>query len=129
MHHDLLAELAGYRNELAIQNAAGNTGVLGEIRAEIDRVTGLITGRADALDTKADTYLESGSDVRGAEARVEARRLRTAAAPATENTAQSAPRETATTRRGRRAQRETPAPAAEDAPAGEDAPSGPNEED
>lgn len=111
MHHDLLAELAGYRNELTIQDAAGHADLVEQIEAEIARVSGLITGRADALDTKADTHLQSGADVLAAVARVEARRLRDGAAPAEETGAESAPRETATTRRGRRAQRETSAPA------------------
>jgi hypothetical protein len=105
MDHDLLAELTGYRNELA--NAAADADRSVEVQAEVDRVSSDIQARVDDLEKAAKTHDADGQDVRAAEARVEARRYRDAldTTPTVTRPDQAqekavpAPKETATRRR------------------------------
>src|SRR5688500_4591798 len=76
MGHDLIAEMNGYRTELA------NLGRFGDkkdrvkaVEGEIDRVAGSIRLEAERLMAQAETHEESGQDVLAAQCRVEARRL------------------------------------------------------
>ncbi len=87
MSHDLLAELAGYRNELAGAEARGSERAA-QIRTEIERVEAAVTERAAELIAQAETHEGAGQDVLAAQARIEARRL-TDAAPAPARTANS----------------------------------------
>lgn len=109
MSHDLLAELAAYRSELAGYERSQRVERVVAVRAEIDRVTALIHVEAAKLVAQAENHEEAGQDVLAAQARVEARRLKRAAAtkdggepPAAEDTADSTPTEKAVTRRGRK---------------------------
>jgi hypothetical protein len=103
--HDLLAELTGYRNELAI--VAGDKDLTGQVQTQIDRVSTEIQARVAEFEDAAQVHDKAGQDVRAAEARVEARRYRdaldttpttTRPSGATE-TAVPASKETATRRR------------------------------
>lgn len=103
--HDLLAELAGYRNELAV--AAGDKDLTGQVQSQIDRVSTEIQARVSEFEDAAQVHDSEGQDVRAAESRVEARRFRdaldttptsTRPSGATE-TAVPASKETATRRR------------------------------
>jgi hypothetical protein len=75
MAHDLIAELTGYRNELA---NTGDADLAKQVQAQVDRVSGEIKAEADALDSTAKEHDDNGQDVPAAEARVESRRLRNA---------------------------------------------------
>lgn len=111
MAHDLLAELAGYRNELARENQLARTDRAAAIRTEIARVRKAIASRAEVLDAEGDNYVEAGQDLKAAQAAIEARALRKAiddgdpgqepaAAPAEpETAADSRPRRTTTPRK------------------------------
>jgi hypothetical protein len=108
---DLIAELTGYRNELAAARRRNNTDRAAAVTEQIERVTGQVRTRIEQLLAQAGNHEEAGQDVLAAQARVEAKRLgretadATPAGPGAENTAQSAPRETAVTK-GRTAKRE-----------------------
>ncbi|MEU3563520.1 hypothetical protein [Kitasatospora sp. NPDC006786] len=82
MSHDLLAELAGYRNELAGAKARGSART-DDIAAELKRVTTAITDRAAELTDEAKDHQDAGRDVLAVAAHAEARRLRDALRPAT----------------------------------------------
>jgi hypothetical protein len=107
MYHDLLAELTGYRNELAIATAADDADRSALVQGEIARVSGEIQARVDEFEGAAKQHDADGQDVRGAEARVEARRYRDAldTTPTVTRPDQAqekavpAPKETATRRR------------------------------
>jgi hypothetical protein len=74
--HDLMAELQGYKNELANADDAGNSERAGAVRDEISRVEGLVRDRAEGLEKQAEEHAAAGQDVRAAEAVVAARRYR-----------------------------------------------------
>lgn len=80
MAHDLLAELAGYRDELAGEERRGRAGRAACVRAEIDRVRTQIAVRAEILEQEAEDHIEAGQDVKAAQAAVAARNLRQALA-------------------------------------------------
>lgn len=101
--HDLLAELVGYKNELANAENADNTERAGAVRDEISRVEGLVRERADEFEAKTAEHAKAGQDVPAAEATVEARRYRDALGetvpkrrgrPAKETTQDKTPKET-----------------------------------
>lgn len=100
MAHDLIAELAGYRAELAncVQRKSDRTD---QVREQITRVEAEIRKRVEQLKAQADNHMTDGHDVLAAQALTEARRLarESGIAPAgaeTETATESAPRETAT---------------------------------
>jgi hypothetical protein len=102
--HDLLAELAGYRDELAEAEQYERPEKAADVRKEITRVEAAIRGQAAALDRQAEVHLANAQDVLAAAAGVEARRLREGLGqpvepPATETAQDKAPRERATTTR------------------------------
>lgn len=103
--HDLLAELDGYRTELANAERAGRQDRADAVRPHLGRLAGLIEAEAARLDAQAETHENEGQDVLAAQARVEAKRLRRGAqltadaSPAGENAADARPKETATTKR------------------------------
>jgi len=102
MSHDLIAELAGYRNELAGYLRAGSTERAAAVREQMAAVTAAISGEADRLVARAENHEQAGQDVLAARARVEARRLRHAVDDAEvvqETAADATPRETAVTRK------------------------------
>lgn len=109
MSHDLLAELQGYRNELAEAERRGRTEKAAAVRREIARVRESILDRVRELKDMADGHLDNGQDGLAAQCLVQARLLARAAEeiaaeaggapPASETAAEKAPRETATPRR------------------------------
>lgn len=50
--HDLVAELQGYRNELASAERRGDTDRAAAVREEIERIAGLLRGQAAALEAQ-----------------------------------------------------------------------------
>jgi hypothetical protein len=54
MSHDLVAELQGYRNELASAERRGDTDRAAAIRAEVDRVSEALRGRVESLRANAE---------------------------------------------------------------------------
>lgn len=107
MAHDLLAELAGYTNELAGAERRGRSEHAAAVRTEVTRVRGEIADRAEILEAQSADHTEAGQDLKAAQAAIEARELRQALeeadAPATaplENAAESKPRRTASAKKG-----------------------------
>jgi hypothetical protein len=105
--HDLLAELAGYTNELAGAERRGRDEHATAVRAEVARVRAEIATRAEILEAQSADHIDAGQDVKAAQAAIEARELRQALevpdAPATaplENAADSRPRRTAAAKKG-----------------------------
>lgn len=96
--HDLRAELAAYEAELSRYEAREDSRA-SDVQAEIDRVTGLIRRDAAALNRRAEVRDAEGQDVLAAQLRVQARELLDGLPPAAEDTAESSPLETATTRK------------------------------
>lgn len=95
MSHDLLAELAGYNNELA--GYGRNKERAEQVRAQIERVTAQIRVRVEQLQADADNHITDGQDVLAAQALVEARRLvRESDIKPVETVVDAAPRETVT---------------------------------
>lgn len=74
--HDLAAELAGYRAELAHCEKYDRTARADLVSAEIARVTEEIQATAESLDRAAAEHQDAGRDVLAAQAREEARRYR-----------------------------------------------------
>lgn len=110
MSHDLIAELQGYRNELASAERYAKTDRADAVREQIARVTGAIQERVDELEATAVEHEQNAQEVLAAHARVEAGRLRRALAdrpeaspPGAENAVAAAPRQTATTRKPKNA--------------------------
>jgi hypothetical protein len=112
MSHDLIAELAGYRNELANYARSGKTDRVPAVEAEIERVSTAVRARVEQLLAQADNHEEAGQDVHAAKCRVEAKRLireggldasvdaaEELGDPAPTNAAESAPRERAVTKK------------------------------
>jgi hypothetical protein len=108
MSHDLLAELAGYRNELASAERRNQTERAQAVQDEVDRVTDEIETRRKQLLIDAEGHDADGQHLLGAQARMEASRLGRAIAadqpagdqpPAGENASQRAPRERAVTKK------------------------------
>lgn len=79
MDHDILAELDGYRTELAQAERTGKTDRAQAIRAEIDRVAAAVRRRAAAGVDDAERYHASGQLELAARARREAGRYSDAA--------------------------------------------------
>lgn len=107
---DLIAELAGYRAELARYERDGKTDRAAAVRQQLDAAAANLTVEADKLDAQADNHTTAGQDLLAARATIEARRLRAAladlapaveSAPAGETASDSTPRETAVHRKGR----------------------------
>lgn len=100
MSNDLLAELAGYNDELVLESRRGRGERADAIREEIARVRREISEQADKLDVVAEDAIESGQDLKAAQATIEARRLRAALEAAgphpapLETMAESRPKET-----------------------------------
>jgi hypothetical protein len=69
MEHDHLAELAGYRNELAQAERSGDDAHAADVRAEIARVTANIARRAEILRAEADGHEASDRYEHAARAR------------------------------------------------------------
>lgn len=107
MSHDMLAELAGYRAELAGAEQHGESDRAEAIRGEIDRISAAVRGRVDELRAEATAHESNGQDVLAVNSRIEARRLAAGLPddepPGTETATDKSPRETATTKRGRNA--------------------------
>jgi hypothetical protein len=61
-HHDLVAELAGFRNELAHSVSRGLTKRAAAVRAEIARVTGEIHAEITALRARGEAHMAAGQD-------------------------------------------------------------------
>ncbi|MCW6010322.1 hypothetical protein K1W54_38105, partial [Micromonospora sp. CPCC 205371] len=119
--HDLIAELTGYRNELASANRDGKKDRAAAVAEQIDRVTGDLVTRVDELLADAAEYDAAGQDIRAGQARAAARRFAAAlpaeqrpesvralspthpgAAPGADHAADATPRETTgPKRRGR----------------------------
>lgn len=96
MSHDLIAELGGYRDELANYERSGRKDRMPAVKAEIDRVAAAILTEAERLVAQAEAHEEAGQDVLAAQCRVEAKRLvRGSGTGAPENAADSTPVETA----------------------------------
>jgi outer membrane biosynthesis protein TonB len=76
--HDLLAELAGYTNELAGAVQRGRDKQAAAVRAEIERVRATIAERAEILEAKSADHTEAGQDLKAAQAAIQARELRQA---------------------------------------------------
>lgn len=97
MGHDLIAEVAGYRTELAnLERFSDKKDRANAVRGEIDRVAGQIRMEAERLMAQAETHEEAGQDVLAAQCRVEAKRLvREGGLGQPENAADSAPKEKA----------------------------------
>ncbi|MFI0484884.1 hypothetical protein [Actinomadura sp. 9N215] len=74
--HDLAAELAGYRAELAHCEKYEKTERAELVNGEIERVEGEVRGVAESLERAAADHEDAGRDVLAAQARVEARRYR-----------------------------------------------------
>lgn len=116
MHHDLAAELRGYRAELATAEQADDTERADSVRAEIDRVHAALARSAEIQLAHADGYDDSNQGVVAAQHRERAAEL-AGHVPASvlpeslrhhgirdgsQETAEDAtPRETAVTRRGK----------------------------
>lgn len=95
MAHDLLAELAGYTNELA--RVAGQSERAAAVREEVQRVRGEIAERVKELEAEATEHSDAGRDVRAAECAVAARSFIAALRDGELETAvESKPRRTAT---------------------------------
>lgn len=102
MSHDLIAELEGYRAELAGYVRGNRPERAKAVREEMAKVVKAIGVEADKLIAQAQNHEEEGRDIPAAQARVEARRLRRPLAdlaPAEETAADTTPRETATTKK------------------------------
>lgn len=97
--HDLIAELTGYRNELAAAQRYGHTDRAKAVQGEIARVAGDIQTRMEDLLSRAEAHDNAAQHTLGAQVRVEATRLRRALEadqpPAAENASEKAPRERA----------------------------------
>jgi hypothetical protein len=89
MLHDLAAELAGYRDELAHARAHRKAGRAAAIEAEMARVRALIAAQAGVLDADADRLPDGPATA----ARARAAALRGAAG--LEDAGEHEPRETA----------------------------------
>ncbi|RJQ68084.1 hypothetical protein D5S17_32800 [Pseudonocardiaceae bacterium YIM PH 21723] len=97
--HDLVAELRGYRDELAEAETYANTVRAQAVRDQIGRVTGEITELATDLEAQATQAKNRGADGVADELAARAGRLRQAVAelpPATATTADNTPLEHAT---------------------------------
>lgn len=98
MAHDLLAELAGYTNEL--DRVAGRSDRAAAVRAEIQRVRGQIADRVKELEAESAEHAQAGRDVKAAECAVAARPFAQALRDGEQETAaESKPRRTATPRK------------------------------
>jgi hypothetical protein len=102
--HDVLAELEGYRNELANALRRGNETKAAAVREQVDRVKADVEARAVAAEQRAESYKDDGQDVLAAQHEVEARIYRTALdePAALETAVESAPRERAVPRKAGR---------------------------
>lgn len=124
MAHDMLAELAGYQDELEnLERFHGKSDRIAAVQAEIGRVCAALAKRVDELVDQAEAHEGEGRDVLAAQARIEAKRL-AAALPADqrptvrplyadrapsaplETAADTTPRETAVPRRAARSTKE-----------------------
>jgi len=110
--HDLIAELEGYRNELASAERHGDKDRAKAVRGEVARVAKAVNARVDQLLADADAADEELRDLDAAKKRAEARRMARAlperlrgdaagrlaadGRPASSDTADHAPTETAT---------------------------------
>lgn len=97
MAHDLIAEMDGYRTELANLERFGDKKDRAKaVKGEIDRVAGSIRLEAERLLAQAEIHEEAGQDVLAAQCRVEAKRLvREGRLEAAEDAADSTPTEKA----------------------------------
>lgn len=96
MSHDVLAELQGYRDELAGAEAYGREDHAARVRPEIDRLRAQVEARAAAAELRAAAAEATGQDA--SEHHAEVRRYRDALGVET-TTEDSTTRERATTRK------------------------------
>lgn len=75
MAHDVLAELAGYQNELAREVQLGRDERAAAIRDQIARVRSQISASIDALEAEYENLVEAGKDLQAAQAAIRAREL------------------------------------------------------
>lgn len=101
MDHDHLAELAGYRNELAQAERRGDDAHADEVRTEIARVTQTVARRAELLRAEADGHEAESRFEQAAQARRKARAY-TDELGSLEDTQQEPPTERAVPRRGKK---------------------------
>jgi outer membrane biosynthesis protein TonB len=78
MGHDLLAELAGYKNELARELGLKRRDRAAAVRDEIRRVREQISDRITELEAEAEDHIEAGRDGKAGECAVAARPLQAA---------------------------------------------------
>lgn len=98
MAHDLLAELAGYTNEL--DHVTGQPERAAAVRKEVQRVRGEIAERVKELEAEATDHTDAGRDVKAAQCAVAARPFIAALRDGEQETAlESKPRRTATPRK------------------------------
>jgi hypothetical protein len=108
MFHDLVAELSGFRAELATAIQTADAEREQAVRSEITRLEALIAARMRQHHIEADRFQADGQAGLAAQARQRAAEYaaalppEVAAPPAAENAAQSTPTQTAVTRRGTR---------------------------
>jgi hypothetical protein len=96
--HDVVAELEGYRNELAEAQRHGRSERADAVQEQLGRVKTEVEARAVAAETRSASLKADGQDVASAHADVEARHYREALAPF-EDTSESAPKERAVPRK------------------------------
>lgn len=99
MEHDHLAELGGYRNELAQAERRGDGAHAAEVRQEIARVTQSIARRAEVLRAEADNHEAADRYEQAARAR---RTARAYDAEVLEDASAEPPTERAVPRRGKK---------------------------
>ena len=96
--HDLIAELGGFKTELANYERRGDIAKdrVSAVKGEIDRVTKEIKAEVERLMAEMDARAEAGQDVLAAQCLTEAKRLaRESGLNEPENAAASTPLETA----------------------------------
>lgn len=100
MSHDVLAELQGYRDELAGAEAYGREDHAARVRPEIDRVRAVVEAQAAAAELRAAAAEATGQDASAHHAEV--RRYRDALGDdVVETTEDTTTRERATTRKAK----------------------------
>jgi len=105
--HDVLAELQGYRNELAQAQRRGDTETAAAVQAEIDRVSATARSVAASHAGDAARHHDAGAHALAAKARAEAARYRDAAGPGSDDTADHTELETAVTPKRARTRKDT----------------------
>jgi hypothetical protein len=105
--HDVLAELQGYRNELAQAQQRGDSETAAAVQAEIERVSSTARSIAAAHADEAARHHDAGAHALAAQARAHAARYSDAAGPGWEDTADHTELETAVTPKRARPRKDT----------------------